>query len=296
MYAGLWAAILSSALGGTAIVATRFLSGALDPIAIGAVRLMGGFLILMLLTAGQTRRWPARPDWAGVAGLGLLFFGLFPILFNAALIYTTAARGALALSTLPLLTMTAAALLRVEAMTIRRTAGVLLAMAGVTLALLSSLGDAPAGAWRGDLIMIAAAGCMALYNVWSRPFVARSTAIAFAALGMGCGATALCVLALATGRASALTGLAGPQYLALGYLAFVGGALVFYLWAFALGRTPPTLVAVSVAINPVTAGLLAVPVLGEALSGNLLLGLVAVTAGIGITAWSGGLKNSPQSC
>ncbi|MGX5736391.1 DMT family transporter [Bosea thiooxidans] len=290
MYAGLWAAILSSALGGTAIVATRFLSGALDPITIGAFRFAGGFLVLMLLTVGQTKRWPARPDWAGVAGLGLLFFGLFPVLFNAALIYTTAGRGALALSTLPLLTMSAAALIRVEAMTIRRTAGVLLAMAGVTLALASSLGDAPPGAWRGDLIMIVAAGCMALYNVWSRPFVARSTAIAFAASGMGCGAGALCVLALASGRTSALAGLAGTQWLALAYLALVGGALVFFLWAFALGRTPPTLVAVSVAINPVTAGLLAVPMLGEPLSGNLLLGLIAVTAGIGVAAWNASSK------
>jgi drug/metabolite transporter (DMT)-like permease len=42
---------------------------------------------------------------ASLAILGLLFFGLFPILFNAALIFTTATRGALAVSALPLLSM-----------------------------------------------------------------------------------------------------------------------------------------------------------------------------------------------
>ncbi len=284
MNAGLWAAILSSALGGTAIVATRYLSDALDPITIGAFRFGGGFLVLLALTMAQPNRWPARSDWAGVAGLGLLFFGLFPILFNAALIYTTAARGALALSTLPLLTMMAAALLGIEAITMRKTIGVLVAMAGVAVALASSLHDAPASAWRGDLIMVAAASCMALYNVWSRPFVARSTAIAFAASGMAVGAGVLVLLALASGRPSALPQMSGLQWSAVGYLAIVCGALIFYLWAFALGRASPTLVAVSVAVNPVTAGLLAVPMLGERLSGNLVAGLVGVITGISIAA------------
>ena len=47
----------------------------------------------------------------------MLFFALFPILFNASLIFTTAARGALALSTLPLLTMLVGAALGSEALT-----------------------------------------------------------------------------------------------------------------------------------------------------------------------------------
>lgn len=284
MNAGLWAAVLSSGFGGTAVVATRYLANELDPVTIGAVRFAGGFLALALLTVGQPKRWPARADWLGVAGLGLLFFGLFPVLFNAALIYTTAARGALALSTLPLLTMVSAALLGVERMTARRTAGVLLAMAGVALALTTSLGDAPAGAWRGDAIMIAAAACMALYNVWSRPYVARSSPIGFAASGMGCGALLLCVVSVTSGGAAALPTLNGPQWIALAYLAIVGGAVVFYLWAYALGRTSPTLVAVSVAVNPVTAAFLAVPVLGEGLSARLFLGLVGIVAGIALAA------------
>jgi drug/metabolite transporter (DMT)-like permease len=186
---------------------------------------------------------------------------------------------------LPLLTMTAAAMLRVEALTLRKSIGVLVAMAGVAVALASSLHDAPAGAWRGDLIMVAAAGCMALYNVWSRPFVARSTAIAFAASGMAVGASALVLLTLVSGRASAFPQMSGLQWSALAYLAVIGGALIFYLWAYALGRTSPTLVAVSVAVNPISAGLLAVPMLGESVSASLAAGLVGVTAGIGIAAW-----------
>jgi drug/metabolite transporter (DMT)-like permease len=151
---GVLAAVLSSGLGGTSIGATRFVRHAVDPLAIGAFRFGLGFIFLLPIALIQGGKWPARSDRAAAAGLGLLFFGLFPILFNASLIFTTAARGALALSTLPLLTMMVGAALGVEPLTMRKTAGVLIATMGVAVALLSSLASAPRAiaydqAWRG---------------------------------------------------------------------------------------------------------------------------------------------------
>ena len=161
---GALAAVLSSVLGGTAIGATRYLAHAIDPLVLGALRFGIGTVVLLPLACLHRGRWPAPRDWPGAMSLCLLFFGLFPILFNAALIFTTAARGALALATLPLLTMIAAALLHVEALTPRKTAGVMISIAGVVLSLLSDLTSAPAGAWRGDMLMVGAALCMSLYK------------------------------------------------------------------------------------------------------------------------------------
>jgi drug/metabolite transporter (DMT)-like permease len=286
---GVLAAVLSSGLGGTAVGATRYLAGSLDPITIGAVRFGGGLLVLAPVALWRGERWPGRHDWPGIAGLGLLFFGLFPVLFNASLLYTTAARGALALSTLPLLTLAAGALLRIEAPTARKTLGVLIAMGGVALALATSLSGAPPGAWRGDLMMVAAALCMALYNVWSRPYIARSGPIVFAALGMGTGAICLAILSAASGGLVRLAALSAWQWIAAGYLAVVCGAAIFFLWAYALGRAAPTLVAVSVAVNPVTASLFGILLLGETVGATLILGLAAVLLGIAVAS---GLKLS----
>src|SRR5215475_8341388 len=143
--AGVLAAVLSSTLGGIAVGTTRHVIGATDPWTLGAFRFGIGCLLLLPIAALGRRPWPKLMDLFATVALGLLFFGLFPILFNASLAYTTAARGALALSTLPLLTMIAGALAGVEAMTLRKAAGVLLAVGGVAVALMSGLSDAPAG-------------------------------------------------------------------------------------------------------------------------------------------------------
>lgn len=289
---GSLAAMLSSALGGTSIGATRYLAGHADPLTIGAFRFGIGFLFLLPIAFVGNGRWPGRADWAGVAALGVLFFGLFPILFNASLIFTTAARGALALSTLPLLTMAAGALLKVEALSGRKTLGVLVAMAGVAMALLASLGSAPEGAWRGDLLMVGAAGCMALYNVWSRPFIRRSGPIPFTVAAMGVGAFCLGLVAWAGGGLAAVPGLGTPQWLALAYLGVVGGAATFFLWALALQRTTPTRVAVAVTVNPIAAGLFGALLLAEPVGWDLVVGLVTVVLGIAIAA---GAREPPDS-
>jgi drug/metabolite transporter (DMT)-like permease len=284
---GVLAAVLSSALGGTAIGATRYLVSTLDPVTIGSIRFGGGFLVLLPIALWRGEKWPQRDDWPGAVALGLLLFGLFPVLFNAALIYTTAARGALAMSTLPLVTMVAGALLRIEPPTGRKLLGVVIAMAGVTVALGAGLSAAPPDAWRGDLLMMAAVLCMALYNVWSRPFIMRSGPIPFAAVGMGVGALCLSAISVLNGGLAQLATLTTLQWIASLYLAVVCGALIFFLWAYALGRAPPTLVALSIAVNPVTASLFGIVLLGESVGATLIIGLGAVLLGIVVASRGG---------
>jgi drug/metabolite transporter (DMT)-like permease len=279
---GMLAAVLSAAFGGSAIGATRFLAGAADPLAIGSFRFGIGVLLLAPLAMVGGGRWPERRDWPGVVGLGLLFFAFFPLLFNASLIYTTAARGALALSTLPLLTMAVGAAFGVEALTWRKTIGVLIAMLGVAFALLSGLGQAPPGAWRGDCLMVAGALCMALYNVWSRPFIRRSGPIPFTVVAMGVGAACLIALGCARGSFAAVAAFGAQQWIAALYLGGPGGALVFFLWAFAIRYATPTRVGISITVNPIVASLVGALLLGEPLSFNLAAGIVAVFAGIAL--------------
>jgi drug/metabolite transporter (DMT)-like permease len=284
---GVLAAVLSSGLGGTSIGATRYLVNAIDPLAIGSFRFGIGFVLLLPVALLQGAHWPARRDWLAVAGLGMLFFAVFPLLFNASLIFTTAARGALALSMLPLLTMVVGSAFGSEALTARKSLGVLIAMTGVAIALLSGLTSAPPGAWRGDLLMVGAALCMAFYSIWSKPFIARSGPISFTTMAMGVGAACLILISCWHGSFAPVADFGMPQWLAAVYLGAFGSALTFYLWAFALARTTPTRVAISVTVNPVMASLAGAILLHEPLSWNLIGGIVTVFAGIWIATTSG---------
>ncbi|HEY2248956.1 MAG TPA: DMT family transporter [Bradyrhizobium sp.] len=286
---GVTAAILWSALGGTSIVATRYVVGATDPLTLGAFRCGIGFAFMVVIALLQGGSWPRRQDWLAVAGLGLLFFGLFPLLFNASLMYTTAARGALALATAPLQTLVVSAMFGVEALTSRKLAGVLVAMIGVAIALLSRLSGAsgPEGAWSGDLLMIAAALCLAFSAVWSKPFIRRSGILQFTSIMMGSGSLFLIAISWARGGFAAVYQFDMGQWFAVLYLGIIGSALTWYLWAFALQRTTPTRVAISVTVNPIVASLMGVMLLNEPLRWNLVVGLLAVCVGIAIAVTTG---------
>jgi drug/metabolite transporter (DMT)-like permease len=281
---GVLAAVASSAIGGIAGGATRFVVHATDPVTLGVFRFGTGFLILLPIALLMKSRWPKGRDWLAVAALGILFFFAFSILFNLAYTYTTAARGALTLSTMPLMTMLVGAALGIETLTVRRTNGVLVAMTGVLFALAFGLSDAPAGAWRGELVMFAATFCMSLYNVWSRPFIARSDPLAFLTAGMGAAAFCLLVWALAIHGFDAAAQFGAPQWIAIAYLGIVGSAGAFILWVFALSRTSPTKTAVTITVNPVFASIVGAVAIGEGIGLNLIVGLAAVAAGIWLAA------------
>jgi drug/metabolite transporter (DMT)-like permease len=279
---GVLAAIASSAIGGVAGGATRFVIHATDPVTLGVFRFGTGFLILLPIALVMKSSWPKGRDWVAVALLGILFFFAFSVLFNLAYSYTTAARGALTLSTMPLTTMLVGAAFGVEKMTARKTIGVLVAMAGVFFALMLGLADAPAGAWRGEVVMLAATLCMSLYNVWSRPFIARSDPLAFLTAGMGAAALCLLLWAVAIHGFDAAAHFKPTQWLAIAYLGVIGSAGAFILWVFALSRTSPTKTAVTITVNPVFASIVGAFAIGEGIGVNLIAGLAAVAVGIWI--------------
>jgi drug/metabolite transporter (DMT)-like permease len=285
---GVALALVSSCLGGSAAAVTRYLVGNADPITLAILRWGIGFICLLPVALLLRVRWPPRRDWLAVAALGLCFFGLFFVLYNIAVSYTTAARASLALSTLPLQTMVVGALLGIEPLTKRKSAGVGVAFLGVIAALVFGLRAAPPGAWRGELIMIGAVLCMSFYNVWSRPFMQRSSALGFLTVGMGAGAAALLLVGVLTGRVEILSSFGAPQWIAGIYLGVGGGALAFILWVLALQRATPTRVANTKTVNPIAAGLLATQLVDEPITANLVVGLVAVFAGIWIATTEGG--------
>src|SRR5947209_8244396 len=106
------------------------------------------------------------------------------------------------------------------------------------------------------------------------------------------GALAVCLVAVAAasgGFAVAQSFTAG-QWIAVLYLGVFGGAAAFFLWVLALRMTTPTRVANTMTINPIAASLLAAVLVHEPIGWNLVIGLIAVVAGIWLASTSAKLR------
>jgi drug/metabolite transporter (DMT)-like permease len=136
--------------------------------------------------------------------------------------------------------------------------------------------------------MTAAVLCRAFYNVWSRPFMQRSSPLGYLTVGMGAGAAALVLFGSLSGRVAVLSTFNATQWIAGVYLGVAGGALAFILWVMALAKTTPTRVANTMTVNPIAAGLVATKLVGEPITPNLVVGLVAVFAGIWVATTARG--------
>ena len=277
---GLAAAIAASVLGGAVIVATRVLASTVDPVVLAALRYVIGALLLVPATMLIGKIRITRNDYLPIAALGVLIFTLVPYLLNLGLHYTSATRGAIALSTLPLSTAVLAALLRIERLTVPTCVGVVLATIGVVTALSErDLAAGPARAWIGDLILIMTALLGSFYNLLVRPLMQRNGALATTACAMVAGVFALMTTTVISGQWQ-WPHLSVMHWSIVAFLGVFGAAANFWLWSYALSHTPPTQVAITTTLSPVTAGLLGWGLLGEAVSVRSLFGLAAVVLGI----------------
>jgi drug/metabolite transporter (DMT)-like permease len=273
---GMAAGVGSAVIGGTAIAGIRYLAPVTDPFTLAALRFGIGVSILFPIACLKKEQWPALRDLPKVAGLGLLFFVLFPVILNGALALTTAGRAALTMATLPLLTMVVAAATRTERFTLRKAVAAVIAVTGVAAALWGGLGTAPPESWKGDLLMLGGTLFLAFYNIWSRRLIVRSGPLRFTSLGMGVSVPVLILLAWLIDGFASVAAFTPTQTGTALYVGVFGGAAAYWLWAEAIARTTPTRVAMAITTNAVAASAAGAVALGEPVGWSLVLGIVAV--------------------
>lgn len=274
---------------GSTMVATRFVIEQSSPASLALLRYLIGFLCLLPPTLMAARVRFARHDLLPIAVLGIMQFGIVITLLNYALQYIPSARAALIFATVPLQTMLLAALLGHERMTLAKSSGVLLTIAGVGLALgdkVMAAGDTPAG-WLGELAVLGSALSAAVCSVLYRPYLRKYPTLPVSAYAMFASVAFLALPAAGEGFFAAF-----PEFTSLGWLAviFIGtsSGIGYYLWLWALNNTTPTKVTVFLSLSPVTAALLGAFLLGETLTPLLILGVGCVVLGLWLAHWQGG--------
>lgn len=276
------AAAVAALCAGGSIVATRIVVVETDPYSLAFYRYIIGVLCFVpfLPLLWPRQRVPAV-GWAKIAVLGAIFFGFFPWAFSAALQYTTAARGAIGIATIPIQTLIVAAIFGRERLSGRKLISVALAFAGIAVVFgPEAFGGKASSYLIGDGLMLIGALSAAIYSAFSRPVFSAYGPMFVTAAGIVFGLLALAPLAAAHGALGGFPHFSAEGWAALVFLGTIGGVIQFSLFNWALHWLPASRVVIYLTLNPISAVLLASLMLGEHATPLLIVGLVFIISGI----------------
>tara|TARA_R110000787_G_scaffold16622_33_gene51099 strand:+ start:12751 stop:13653 length:903 start_codon:yes stop_codon:yes gene_type:complete len=266
---------------GAAMVASRFVLPDIDPASLAMIRYGVGALCLLPAYYTIRRARIATADMAPIAILGILQFGVLIAVMNYGLSLIPSGRAAVIFSSFPLLTMLFAAMLGRERLGLFRSAGVILTMGGVALALSHKLltegiGN---GDWRGEIAIFISAATGALCSVLYRPYLQRYPTVQVSTLAMAASVLFLVVFAAYEGFFTTAPRLDQTGWVIVILIGLSSGG-TYFLWLWALGRASPTRVTIFLALGPVTATALGWALLDEQVGPSFLAGLLLVATGI----------------
>jgi drug/metabolite transporter (DMT)-like permease len=276
------AAATAALSAGAAVVATRFVVAETDAISLAFYRYV---ISVICFVPVRPAIWPrgqlTASECAKIAMFGILFFVLFTWAFNAALDYNPAARGAVGLATIPIQTLLVAAAFGREALTPGKIAGVVLAFSGIVVAFgAAAFGRDDPDTLVGDALMLLGVLCAAVYSVFSRATLTRHGPVFVTALAMTFAVAALFPVVAFVGGGLALPALSAEGWMAVVFLGTVAGTVQFSLFMWALRWLSPTTTVLYLTLNPITAMVLGIVLMGEKLTAELVAGMALVLVGI----------------
>lgn len=260
----------------------------IPPIGFNLLRLLLASAVLMAALPcfvpdpGRAIRAIRRRDWIALVLLGMLGHCLYQIAFMRGIVQTSVANTSLIFGCSPVTVALLTAALGHEHVSATRWAGALLSAFGIYLAV-GQGGTLAADSVRGDLWVVLAMLCWAIYTVAAAPLLKRHAPITVTALSMTMGT----IMYAPFGTAD-LVGLEWVRVSASAWTAVVASSLLalvasYLIWYTAVQRLGSTRTAVYSNVVPLVAMAVAAIWLGEPITWLKLTGAAAVLAGVGLT-------------
>lgn len=276
-------ALMSLIWGVNYIVIKAALEG-FQPLAFNATRFPIASVVLLLAARGWGARLPPRRYWLAIALYGVLGNAVYQIGFIEGLARTRAGNAALISAANPVLTAVLSHWRGHERLTARDWLGLVASGTGVVLVVLGSgleVGFGPTVV--GDLLLLGAVLCWAIYAVGSQPLVEALGSVNMTAWTTAAGAVPIVLMGVPSLVTQHWEAVSVPAWGAVLYASF--GAIVtgYLLWARGIRVLGSTRVALYSNFTPVFAFLVAWPMLGERPTPFQLVGGVAIALGMYVT-------------
>jgi drug/metabolite transporter (DMT)-like permease len=267
-------------IGGANFVAVKETVEELAPLYGAASRFALACLVFFAILAARGISLPRGKALAGAAIYGALGFGTAYALMYSALVELSVGVASVLMATVPVFTLVLAALQRVERLTFRGLAGGALAVAGIAVLSVHSLGgDVP---FRYLLAALAAPVVIAQSTIVAKRFP-RTDPIATNAVGMLAGTALLAIASLAAGESWTVPQ-GGRTWLAVAWLVLAGSVGLFWLFLVVVQRWTASASTYAIPLMPIVAVALAAVLTGEEVGLELAGGGLLVIAGVYVGA------------
>ena len=277
--------ILQQIIGTSTHFVAKFANQAADPFTIVFVR--GCIAVVafacILLPQRKSLRAIDREDWKLIALLGFLNIPCNQLLFVAGLRYTTPANAALAYALVPAFVLVLSAVFFGEKTTMMKITGILLAFSGTLLVLFERGIDLTSTLFLGNMLELCAAISWAWFSLLGQRLALKYGAIFATGLTMISGmAWYSCVFPFLP-TSTPLLEISGLTLLYGAYLGLIISVLGYWLWYYALSRTPASNVAVFSNLQPVLATIFTIVFFGIFPSPFFFVGGALVLLGVLLT-------------
>ena len=274
------AALVTVVLWASAFVGIRAAGEDLSPGALSLARLLVGSAALGALVLVRRERFPARRDLPGIAICGVLWFGLYNVVLNAAEQRVDAGTAAMLVGVGPILIALLAGVLLREGFPRALITGCAVAFAGVVVIGLAT-SERGLDAGLGAVLCLVAALAYAGGVLTQKPLLRRVSALQVTWLACSVGALACLPFA-----PSLLREIGQADLSAVGWAVYLGvfpTALAFTTWAYALARTTAGRMGATTYIVPPLTVLMGWAILGEIPPALALLGGMLCLVGVAVT-------------
>ncbi|MFB3920130.1 MAG: DMT family transporter [Terriglobia bacterium] len=268
------------------VVAVKEALDGFTPLALTMLRIGGAAGVF----AGLFWGWRGRPairltarEWfvmALVAMTGVTFNQLF---FIAGLARSSVAHAGLIVALGPVMVLVISCLLRLEALTVLKFAGMLISFGGVAVLTTGKVGQGGGGHWIGDMILLAGSGVFAGYTILMKEIANKYHVLTLNVAAYAIGSLAMVPFGASAVASARWDSVPPHAWVGLVYAILFGSVVPYLSLSIAINELTASRVAAFSYIQPVISTGLGAWLLAEKISAKIILGGTLILLGVYLT-------------
>jgi drug/metabolite transporter (DMT)-like permease len=260
---------------------TGFTPSALTQLRVAGAALL--FAVIYLFHHGRPRLRLTRREWGFMALLAMSGVTFNQLFFIGGVAKSSVSHAGLIVALGPVMVLVLSCLLRLEALTAPKFAGMLISFAGVAILTLGKAVRGNGGTWRGDLILLAGSAVFAYYTILVKEAADRYDAVTLNSFAYVLGLILLIPFAGQSLVDVQWSGIPSMAWWGLSFTIVFGSVVPYTIFAVAMTELTAARVAAFAYIQPVIATGLGIWLLDETLTLKIVAGGILILAGVHIT-------------